>query len=556
MTDVLAPDTLVNERYRILELVGTGGMGAVYKAADSGLGGRIVALKEMSQQGLSADEVAAAATAFQHEARLLASVHHSHLPSIHDYFTAGGQWYLVMDFIDGETLKDYLQLHGAPGLPVAEVLRFAVQVCAVLEYLHAQNPPVIFRDLKPGNIMVTRTGYLYLIDFGIARLFKPGQDHDTVSLGSAGYAAPEQYGKSQTTIRSDIFSFGVVLYQLLTGLDPAVKPFTFPPIQPLNPQVPPQLESLVLWMVQLDESRRPGSIAIVHRELSQITSQFDATQPVVLLPEYQPSALRLATGTVEQRSVPVTYATAPVVKRRGGRCALVGAVLVGLLASLCLGALACSTAGTVLQHLAQSSSTVDAQNTQSAIQYAVSSDVTTLTTDETTLRASVASLVQDSTNLGNVLTYYYTQDWEQMQKDYQQEQQDYQKGCGNLGGNAHLVLADEDSVKSELVNIRSDDVTFTRTQDSVTTDLQQVQKDRGTVQADLQTLEHDALGSYGGGAVTTSESNAQVVLSSSQKQMTTLDQGLKSAQSRVKNYDQEASKTYTAAQNLVNSLHC
>ena len=119
------------------------------------LGGRIVAIKEMSQQGLGADDIAAAATAFQREAQLLASVHHPHLPSIHDYFTAGGQWYLVMDFIDGETLKDYLQRHGAPGLPVAEVLRFADQMCAVLEYLHAQNPPVIFRDLKPSNIMVT-----------------------------------------------------------------------------------------------------------------------------------------------------------------------------------------------------------------------------------------------------------------------------------------------------------------------------------------------------------------------------------------------------------------
>ena len=555
MTDVLAPDTLVNGRYRILELVGTGGMGAVYKASDSGLGGRIVALKEMSQQGLGADDVAAAATAFQHEARLLASVHHPHLPSIHDYFAAGGQWYLVMDFIDGETLKDYLQLHGAPGLPVAEVLRFAIQICAVLEYLHAQNPPVIFRDLKPSNIMVTRTGYLYLIDFGIARLFKPGQAHDTVSLGSAGYAAPEQYGKSQTTIRSDIFGFGVVLYQLLTGLDPAVKPFTFPPIRPLNPQVPPQLESLVLWMVQLDESRRPGDIAIVHRELNQITSQFDATQPAVLLPEYQPSALRLATGTVEQRSVPVTYASAPVVKRRGGRCALIVAILAGLLASLCLGAFACSTVGTVLQHMAQSASTVDVQNTQSAIQYAVSSDVTTLTTDETTLRSSVASLVRDSSNLGSVLAYY-AQDWKQMQTDYQQEQQDYQKGCGSLGGNAHVVLADEDSVKSELANIHSDDVTFTRNQDSFTTDLQQVQKDRGTVQADLQTLEHDAQGSYGGDAVTTSEGNAQVVLSSAQQQLTTLDQGLKSAQSQVKKYDQAAAETYAMAQNLANSLHC
>ena len=555
MIDVLAPDTLVKGRYRILELIGTGGMGAVYKAADSGLGGRIVAIKEMSQQGLGADDIAAAATAFQREAQLLASVHHPHLPSIHDYFTAGGQWYLVMDFIDGETLKDYLQRHGAPGLPAAEVLHFAAQICAVLEYLHGLNPPVIFRDLKPSNIMVTKTGYLYLIDFGIARLFKPGQTHDTVSLGSAGYAAPEQYGKSQTTIRSDIFSFGVVLYQLLTGLDPAVKPFTFPAIRSLTPQIPPRLESLVMWMVQLDESRRPDGIAIVHRELNQIASQFEATQPVVLRPEYQPSGLSLATGTLERHSVPVTYASAPAPKRRRGRFVLVFAILAGLLTSVCLGALACSTAGTVLRHLAQSASTVDVQNTQSAIQYSVGSDVKSMAVDETTLQSAVTSLAQDSSNMGTVLANY-DQDWKQMQKDYQQEQLDYQKGCGSLGGNAHVVLADENSVKTELTRIHSDDATFTGTQSYLITDLQHLQTDIGVLKVDVQTLEHDAQGPYGGDTVTNSESNAQAVIASAQQDVTTLNLGLKSAQSQVKNYDQRASETYTKAQNLENSLHC
>jgi Protein kinase domain len=425
----------------------------------------------------------------------------------------------------------------------------------VLEYLHAQNPPVIFRDLKPSNIMVTRTGYLYLIDFGIARLFKPGQAYDTVSLGSAGYAAPEQYGKSQTTIRSDIFSFGVVLYQLLTGVDPAVRPFTFPAIRSLNSQVPPQLESLVLWMIQLDESRRPADIAMVHRELNQITSQFDSTQPVVLLPVYQPSGLSLSMGTVEQRSVPATYASAPVVKRRGGRCALIFAILAGLLATVCLGALACSTAGTVLQRVAHSASTVDAQNTQSAIQHAVGSDVTSLMTDETTLHSAAASLEQDSSNLDSVLMYY-AQDWKQMQKDYQQELLDYQKGCGSLDKNVGVVLADENSVKSELVSIHSDDSTFTKTEDSFTTDLQQVQKDIRAIQVDLQTLKHDAHGSYGGDTVTTSESDAQTVLASAQQLVTTVNQELISAQSQVKKYDQAAAETYMKAQNLDNSLHC
>jgi serine/threonine protein kinase len=227
------------------------------RASDTGLGGRIVAVKDMTEEGLSPQEIAEAATAFQQEAHLLAGLHHPNLPAIHDHFTDGGRWYLVMDFIEGQTLEEYLQHHGTPGLPVAEVLRLADQICAVLQYLHAYSPPIIFRDLKPSNIMLTPSGHLYLIDFGIARIFKPGQTRDTMPIGTEGYAAPEQYGKTQTTVRSDIYSFGVILHQLLTGIDPAVKPFTFPWIRPLNPQVPPLLEALIMQMVQLDESRRP-----------------------------------------------------------------------------------------------------------------------------------------------------------------------------------------------------------------------------------------------------------------------------------------------------------
>ena len=310
-----------------------------------------------------------------------------------------------------------------------------------------------------------------------------------------------------------------------------------------------------MWMVQLDESRRPDGIAIVHRELNQIASQFDATQPVVLLPEYQPSGLSLATGTLEQHSVPVTYVSALVLKRRGGRFVLVFAILAGLLTSVCLGALACSTAGTMLRHLAQSASTVNVQNTQSAIRYSVGSDVKSLTTDETTLQSAVTSLAQDSSNLGSVLAYY-AQDWKQMQKDYQQEQLDYQNGCGSLGGNAHVVLADENSVKTELTSIHSDDATFTSTQGYFTTDLQQVLTDIGVVQVDVRTLERDAQDSHGSDTVTNSESNAQAVIASAQQDETTLNQGLKSAQSQMKNYDQRASEIYKEAQNLENSLHC
>ncbi len=121
-----------------------------------------------------------------------------------------------MDWIDGESLDEYYQRSSAissrAGLPFEEVLDIGLQLCKVLDYLHTRKPPIIFRDLKPGNIMRTRTGDLYLIDFGIARRFVPGKRKDTIPLGSPGYAAPEQYGTAQTTPRSDLYSLGVLLY--------------------------------------------------------------------------------------------------------------------------------------------------------------------------------------------------------------------------------------------------------------------------------------------------------------------------------------------------------
>ena len=134
-----------------------------------------------------------------------------------------------MDFIEGQTLEDYLAKAPGEKLPLQEVLEIGIQLCKVLDYLHTRQPPIIFRDLKPANVMRAPDGHLYLIDFGIARLFKPGKKKDTIALGSPGYAAPEQHGRGQTTERADIYSLGATLHQLLSGRDPSEKPFQFPP---------------------------------------------------------------------------------------------------------------------------------------------------------------------------------------------------------------------------------------------------------------------------------------------------------------------------------------
>ncbi len=266
-------NTPLRGRYRIDTQVGKGGFGAVYRATDLLLANRVVAIKEMSQQQhLSPRELQEATSAFQQEALLLARLMHPNLPRIYDHFCENGRWYLVMDFIEGETLEERLSRMPNGQLPLAEVLRLGIQLCNVLGYLHSRQPPIIFRDLKPANIMLTGDGHLYLIDFGIARLFKPGQSKDTTALGSAGYAAPEQYGKAQSTPQTDIYALGATLHQLVTGQDPSLSPFTFTPF-PQQDAVHRRLEELVMRMVQTEVSRRPASVQEVKSELEGLASQ-------------------------------------------------------------------------------------------------------------------------------------------------------------------------------------------------------------------------------------------------------------------------------------------
>jgi serine/threonine protein kinase len=233
---MLTPGSIVLGRYRILQPLGQGGMARVYLAEDSRLGGRYVALKEMDPALLAPSEQQWAITAFQQEAQVLARLSHHGVARVTDFFQENNFWYLVMEYVQGETLEAALR-RNSRGFVESQVLFWVSQLADVLDYLHQQLPPIIFRDLKPANIMVQADGTLKLIDFGIARFFKPGQGHDTVTLGTPGYAAPEQYGRGQTDVRSDVYSLGVLTHQLLTGYDPSLSPMYLPPVQQLNPAV-------------------------------------------------------------------------------------------------------------------------------------------------------------------------------------------------------------------------------------------------------------------------------------------------------------------------------
>nr|HID13994.1 zinc-ribbon domain-containing protein [Anaerolineae bacterium] len=259
-TGDLLPLTILAGRYVILEKIAQGGMGAVYKAQDRRLQGKIVAVKEMSESAIAPAERKRVLASFQREAELLARLEHPNLARVTDRFQEGERHYMVMEFIEGRTLQDLLEGRTEP-FPEEQVLAWAEQLCDVLSFLHSQKPKIIYRDVKPANVMVVDdSDEIKLIDFGIARFFKPGKRKDTIEFGTDGYAPPEQYGKSQTDERADVYALGAMLHQLLTLRDPATDPFRFPRVRSLNPKVSRRVEAAIAKAVKPNKDKRHQSI--------------------------------------------------------------------------------------------------------------------------------------------------------------------------------------------------------------------------------------------------------------------------------------------------------
>ena len=256
--------TLHAGRYRLLARIGEGGFGTVYKASDRDRHGKLVAIKEINMATLSTQEKIEVTDTFNREITFLSSLKHKNLPRIHDQFIDPEHWYIVMDYIEGETLEDLLTRSPKGRLPLRQAVRIGITLCNVLSYLHNQNPPIIYRDVKPGNIMLTPWGHLYLIDFGIARRYRFGQLRDTGPLGSPGYAAPEQYGRAQTTPQTDIYGLGATLQTLLTGLEPLeIRMQSIP----ADVRIPRKLQALITQMMDSDPSKRPESMNKVRDSL-------------------------------------------------------------------------------------------------------------------------------------------------------------------------------------------------------------------------------------------------------------------------------------------------
>jgi eukaryotic-like serine/threonine-protein kinase len=245
-------------RYYITKVIKEGGQGAVYQAIDDSM--KIYAVKEMLDRFFDPKEREEAITRFETEARMLQSFNHPRIPRVYADFKDDERHYLVMDFVRGEDLEDIAKRDGR--IAEAQVLIWADQICDVLELLHRQDPPIIFRDMKPSNIMIEREGNgVKLIDFGIAKVFAPSVRG--TQIGTPGYAPPEQY-QGIAAVESDIYALGATLHHLLTGRDPRDFPtemFKFPPVRTLNPAVSERTAQAIERAVQTKMEDRFRSIA-------------------------------------------------------------------------------------------------------------------------------------------------------------------------------------------------------------------------------------------------------------------------------------------------------
>lgn len=270
---MLERGTIVNNMYRVVTMLGKGAMGNVYLVERVKDDKKFV-VKELFFTPQAGLDPSSAKEIFFREAEFMAKFDHEGVPGMYGVFIHDGKDYIAMDYIEGKTLEEIINTSEGP-INEDDAIKWTVEIASILDYLHNSfHQPVVYRDLKPSNIIITPEGKPKLVDFGIARYYNPDKNTDTFNYGSPGYAAPEQYkGRGQSTPQSDIFGLGVILFQMLTKYDPSLKPFTFPSMKSLNPFVSAALEAIVKRAIQLEPLKRYISIM----EFSEALMKYSGT---------------------------------------------------------------------------------------------------------------------------------------------------------------------------------------------------------------------------------------------------------------------------------------
>lgn len=303
----------VRDRYMVLNHVASGGMGAVYRAqrlSDS----TTWALKKMRvPANITTEELEDNRRLFEQETRLLSALEHVNIPVVADDFEHEGLPVMVMEFIEGQTLEDYL-LNDRASLSEQQIIAYGIQLCRVLHYLHTRTPPIIYRDLKPPNIMITSMGVMKLIDFGVARTHKGQKKQDTIAMGSAGYAPPEQYGKAETDARSDIYALGATLLHLATGTPPVpLQPPRAGDIRKFVPAMKPETEKVIIKAMSLRREERFQSCDVMEQALMKCLDvpYKDPTRKEQHPPPVSEKPRQPSPGRQPQRRSPPAHPPAP-----------------------------------------------------------------------------------------------------------------------------------------------------------------------------------------------------------------------------------------------------
>jgi len=267
---------ILDGKYEVIRILGKGGMGVVYLCKNTRLG-NLWAIKEVIKDTKNIDVLT--------EAIILKDLSHPGIRRIVDIFYASNNLYMVQDYINGQTLKEYVKANGR--IHTEKIVQITSDLCDIVDYLHNQNPAIIYRDIKPSNIMITNSERIILIDFGISKVYKNDSEQDTVSAGSNGYAAPEQYGLGKCCAQTDIYGIGMLIYFMVKGRTPLTG------IEPLLDEnyenyINTNLKRIIQRCVKIDIKDRYVSVEDLKKELSEVLMK-DSREKIAILNEHNNS---------------------------------------------------------------------------------------------------------------------------------------------------------------------------------------------------------------------------------------------------------------------------